>query len=48
MQVAAATSATMIMFTAGSACLVYSRFGVVLWDYAVVLVTLGFFVTLTR
>lgn len=45
-QVAAATSATMIMFTAGSACLVYSRFGTILYDYAAVLVVLGFLVTL--
>eukprot|EP00775_Hariotina_reticulata_P007850 gene7850-8047_t len=44
--VAAATSATMIMFTAGSACVVYSRFGQILPDYAVVLITLGFTVTL--
>lgn len=36
----------MIMFTAGSACLVYSRFGQILYDYAVVLVLLGFTVTL--
>jgi hypothetical protein len=36
----------MIMFTAGSACLVYSRFGQILYDYAVVLVVLGFCITL--
>jgi uncharacterized membrane protein YfcA len=46
LQIAAATSATMIMFTAGSACLVYSRFGHILYDYAVVLLVLGFLVTL--
>lgn len=46
LQVAAATSATMIMFTAGSACLVYSRFGQILYDYACVLLVLGFLVTL--
>jgi uncharacterized membrane protein YfcA len=46
MQVAAATSATMIMFTAGSACVVYSRFGQILADYGAVLVAFGFCTTL--
>jgi hypothetical protein len=36
----------MIMFTAGSACLVYSRFGQILYDYAVALMLLGFGITL--
>jgi len=36
----------MIMFTAGSACLVYSRFGHILYDYAAVLLVLGFLITL--
>jgi uncharacterized membrane protein YfcA len=45
-QVAAATSATMILFTSASACLVFVRFGHILYDYAGVLVVLGFFVTL--
>jgi uncharacterized membrane protein YfcA len=46
LQVAAATSATMIMFTAGSACVVYSRFGQILIDYGAVLVAFGFCTTL--
>ena len=45
-QVAAATSATMIMFTAGSACVVYSRFGGIPWDYGPLLLVLGFLLTL--
>lgn len=45
-QVAAATSATMIMFTAGSAAIVYLNFGGVVRDYAQALLLLGFFVTL--
>ncbi|WIA31149.1 hypothetical protein OEZ86_001161 [Tetradesmus obliquus] len=44
--VAAATSATMIMFTAGSACVVYSRFGQILADYGAILVAFGFCTTL--
>lgn len=45
-QVAAATSATMIMFTAGSAAIVYVNFGGVVRDYAQALLLLGFVVTL--
>jgi uncharacterized membrane protein YfcA len=45
-EVAAATSATMIMFTAGSAAVVYINFGGVLTDYALALLVLGFSVTL--
>eukprot|EP00877_Chromochloris_zofingiensis_P012770 jgi/Chrzof1/7747/Cz02g35090.t1 len=44
--VAAATSATMIMFTAGSACVIYSRFGGIRWDYGSILLVLGFTITL--
>eukprot|EP00882_Tetradesmus_deserticola_P011288 GHRQ01011939.1.p1 GENE.GHRQ01011939.1~~GHRQ01011939.1.p1 ORF type:complete len:216 (+),score=65.04 GHRQ01011939.1:243-890(+) len=44
--VAAATSATMILFTAASACVVYSRFGQILADYGAVLVAFGFCTTL--
>lgn len=44
--VAAATSATMIMFTAGSAAIVYVNFGGVVRDYAQALLLLGFLVTL--
>lgn len=36
----------MIMFTAGSACVVYSRFGQILADYGAVLVAFGFCTTL--
>lgn len=36
----------MIMFTAGSAAVVYSNFGGVVTDYAVALLLLGFVVTL--
>lgn len=36
----------MIMFTAGSACVVYSRFGHILLDYGVLLAGFGFFTTL--
>ena len=42
LQVAAATSATMIMFTAGSAAVVYVNFGGVVMDYAQALLLLGF------
>jgi len=41
-EVAAATSATMIMFTAGSAAVVYINFGGVMLDYALALLLLGF------
>eukprot|EP01026_Neomeris_dumetosa_P069372 TRINITY_DN6855_c0_g1_i9.p1 TRINITY_DN6855_c0_g1~~TRINITY_DN6855_c0_g1_i9.p1 ORF type:complete len:547 (-),score=37.48 TRINITY_DN6855_c0_g1_i9:306-1946(-) len=44
--VAAATSATMIFFTAGSACTIYISFGAVPVDYGITLFTLGFIVTL--
>lgn len=44
-EVAAATSATMIFFTAGSASIVYLSFGGVKWDYGVVLMMTGFAVT---
>jgi uncharacterized membrane protein YfcA len=46
LQVAAATSATMIMFTAGSAAIVYVNFGGVVKDYAQALLLLGLVVTL--
>ena len=46
LQVTAATSATMIMFTAGSAAVVYINFGGVVTDYAIALLLVGFFVTL--
>lgn len=44
--VAAATSATMILFTSASASLVYLSFGGISADYAVALLLLGFVVTL--
>ncbi|KAL0026889.1 hypothetical protein WJX77_009207 [Trebouxia sp. C0004] len=44
--VAAATSATMILFTSSSASLVYLSFGGISADYAVALLLLGFVVTL--
>ena len=45
-EVAAATSATMIAFTAGSACVVYIHFGGLIWSYACVLLVVAFVVTL--
>jgi hypothetical protein len=45
-QVAAASSATMILFTAASACCVYLHFGIIAWDYAAPLAALGFAATL--
>ncbi|KAF6251261.1 hypothetical protein COO60DRAFT_1562023 [Scenedesmus sp. NREL 46B-D3] len=44
-EVAAATSATMIMFTAGSAAVVYINFGGVVVDYALALLAVGFVMT---
>ncbi len=43
--VAAATSATMILMTSSSACLVYFTFGTLQYDYAAVLATVGFLTT---
>ncbi|KAF8071240.1 sulfite exporter TauE/SafE family protein 5 [Scenedesmus sp. PABB004] len=45
-EVAAATSSTMIFFTAGSAALVYAHFGALVLDYAAALCALGFAATL--
>jgi hypothetical protein len=45
-EVAAATSATMIAFTAGSACVVYIHFGGLVWSYAWLLLVVAFVVTL--
>uniref|UniRef100_A0A383VY93 Membrane transporter protein n=1 Tax=Tetradesmus obliquus TaxID=3088 RepID=A0A383VY93_TETOB len=45
-EVAAATSATMIAFTAGSAAVVYVNFGGVVHDYALALLAVGFVITL--
>lgn len=44
--VAAATSATMILLTSASACMVYFTFGTLQYDYAVVLAVCGFLTTL--
>eukprot|EP01026_Neomeris_dumetosa_P084353 TRINITY_DN9883_c0_g1_i7.p2 TRINITY_DN9883_c0_g1~~TRINITY_DN9883_c0_g1_i7.p2 ORF type:complete len:130 (-),score=7.44 TRINITY_DN9883_c0_g1_i7:609-998(-) len=45
-EVAVATSATMILFTAGSASAVYISFGAVQLDYGLALGIFGFFMTL--
>ena len=44
-EVAAATSATMILFTSLSAAVVYISFGALQWDYGVVLFALGLIAT---
>ncbi len=46
LQVASASSSTMILFTSASACCVYLHFGIIPWDYAPPLAVLGFTVTL--
>lgn len=45
-QVAAASSATMILFTAAASFVVYLSFGLYPWDYAVPLMAIGFLATL--
>jgi uncharacterized membrane protein YfcA len=45
-QVAAASSATMIFFTAAASFVVYLSFGLYSWDYAVPLMVIGFLATL--
>eukprot|EP00892_Ulva_mutabilis_P007949 jgi/Ulvmu1/5526/UM023_0062.1 len=45
-EVAASTSATMILFTSSSASIVYITFGGIKWDYASLMVFTGFFFTL--
>lgn len=44
--VAAATSATMIMFTSSTATVSYSVAGLIMYDYAAVCILVGFFSTL--
>lgn len=44
-EVAAATSATMILFTSVSAAIVYVSFGAVQWDYAAACFALGLLAT---
>lgn len=46
LQVAAASSATMIVFTAAGSFMVYVSFGLSPWDYAAALMVLGFLATL--
>lgn len=46
MQVAAASSATMILFTAAASFTVYLSFGLYPWDYTVALMVVGFVATL--
>jgi len=45
-EVAAATTAFLILFTAGSAAFSYAMFGMILWDFAAVLVPIGLLATL--
>eukprot|EP00617_Octactis_speculum_P026621 CAMPEP_0185769210 /NCGR_PEP_ID=MMETSP1174-20130828/53437_1 /TAXON_ID=35687 /ORGANISM="Dictyocha speculum, Strain CCMP1381" /LENGTH=495 /DNA_ID=CAMNT_0028454193 /DNA_START=17 /DNA_END=1504 /DNA_ORIENTATION=+ len=45
-QVAAATTATMIVFTSAAACVTYVSFGMLRYDYGIPMFCLGFFTTL--
>eukprot|EP00658_Telonema_sp_P-2_P055689 TRINITY_DN44256_c0_g2_i2.p1 TRINITY_DN44256_c0_g2~~TRINITY_DN44256_c0_g2_i2.p1 ORF type:complete len:555 (+),score=127.73 TRINITY_DN44256_c0_g2_i2:96-1667(+) len=45
-EVAAATTAFLILFTAGSAAFSYAMFGMILWDFAAVLIPVGMMATL--
>jgi len=45
-EVAASTTAFLILFTAGSAAFSYAMFNMILWDFAAILVPVGFVATL--